>query len=258
MTLAVDCSYHVNGSGPVLFLVHGVGGSGAGWNKVIEPLSNRYTCVAYDLRGHGTSPKVPGPITLDDLVADLEKLRQKLGVERAHVMGHSLGGMVAPAYARKYPKHVRSVGLLSTAAFRSEEDSARVRGIAANIREQGTAKLVDSFVSRWFSEEFLREHPEAVELRKQQVLATDPKVFAEVFTLYSETEMSPWLHEITVPALILTGENDLTCNPRVNRLMAAAMPNSQLVILDRLKHGLVVEAPGRLAEAIGRFLDQQK
>ncbi len=256
MTLAVDCSYLVSGSGPVLFLVHGVGGLAAGWAKVIEPLSSRYTCVAYDLRGHGDSPNVDEPITLDALVADLERLREKLGVERVHIFGHSLGGMIAPAYARKYPRRVRSVGLLSTAAFRTDEDKARVQGIAATIRAQGATDLVDSFAARWFTEEFARAQPDAIEIRKSQVLATNPKVFAEVFTLYSETEMAPWLHEVTAPTLVLTGENDVTCNPRLNKLMAAALPNSQLVILDKLKHGLIVEAPEKVAGAIGHFLNR--
>jgi len=255
MTSAVDCAYQVNGSGPVLFLVHGVGARGASWEKVVERLSSRCTCVSYDLRGHGDSPKPQQPITLEALVADLERLRERLGIKRAHVFGHSLGGMIAPAYAHAHPTRVRSIGLLSTAAFRSDEDASRVQGIAATIREQGPAKLVDGFVSRWFTEDFLKARPEAVELRKKQVLATDPKVFAEVFTLYSETEMAPWLQEVEVPALVLTGEQDLTCNPRLNKLMAAALPKSQLVILDKLKHGLVVESPERVAQAIGQFLD---
>ncbi len=254
MVKPVECAYSIAGKGPPLFLVHGVGGRGQGWARVAEHLQPRYTCVTYDLRGHGASPKPPGRITLEQLVADLEALRARLGFEKIHVFGHSLGGMVAPAYARAHPGRVLTVGLLSTAAFRSEDDKTRIRGIAANLREQGAAKLVDSFVSRWFGEAFLRDHADLVDARKRQVVETDQQVFADVFQLYSETEMSPWLHEVTAPALVLTGEQDLTCNPRLNKLMAEALPNAELVILDGLKHGLVVEAPDRLAQAIDRFL----
>jgi pimeloyl-ACP methyl ester carboxylesterase len=254
MTKSIRCSYSVDGKGPALALVHGVGARGQMWERVVEIMKPHFTCITYDLRGHGNSPKLEGPITLDDLVADLEALREDVGIERLSVFGHSLGGMVAPAYARAFPGRTSSVGLLSTAAFRTQDDSARVRGIAANIRAQGVEKLVDGFVSRWFTEAFLRNHPEIVEARKKQVLATDPAVFADVFRLYAETEMAPWLHEVNAPALVLTGEHDVNCSPRLNEQMAAALPNAKLVVLDNLKHGLVVEAPERIARAMQSFL----
>ena len=65
----------------------------------------------------------------------------------------------------------------------------------------------------------------------QQVIDTDPDVFLSVFDIYAETEMAPWLHEVKHPCLVLTGENDGGCNPRLNTLIAAALPDSELVIL---------------------------
>jgi 3-oxoadipate enol-lactonase len=254
MATSVRCSYSVEGKGPALALVHGVGARGEMWARVVELMKPHFTCITYDLRGHGGSPKPDRTISLDDLVVDLEALRKEIGIERMSVFGHSLGGMVAPAYARAFPDRTISVGLLSTAAFRTPEDSARVRGVAANVRAQGVDKLVDGFVSRWFTEDFLRDHPERVEARKKQVRATDPDIFAEVFQLYAETEMSPWLHEIKAPALVLTGEHDLNCSPRLNEQIAAALPNAKLVIVPSLKHGLVVEVPDRIASEALLFL----
>jgi pimeloyl-ACP methyl ester carboxylesterase len=187
------------------------------------------------------------------LVADLEEVRKLIGIERLSVFGHSLGGMVAPAYARAHPHRTTAIGLLSTAAFRTPEDSERVRAVAANIRAQGIEKLVDGFVSRWFTNEFLRSHPERVEARKRQVLATDATVFAEVFELYANTEMGSWLDELKLPALVLTGEHDINCSPRLNEQMAKALSGSHLVIVEGLKHGLVVEAPERVAREIHSF-----
>ncbi len=254
MTKAIRCAYSIDGKGPALALVHGVGARGQMWARVVEILKPHFTCITYDLRGHGDSPKSEQPITLDALVADLEALREDAGIEKLGVFGHSLGGMVAPAYARAFPNRTTSVGLLSTAAFRTQDDSTRVRAIAANIRAQGVDKLVDGFVSRWFTEDFLRDHPEIVEGRKKQVLATDPTVFADVFQLYAETEMAPWLGEIRTPALVLTGEHDVNCSPRLNQQMAAALPNAKLVIMKDLKHGLVVEAPEKIAREVQSFL----
>src|SRR4051812_24942043 len=127
MPQAVDCVHVIAGQGPPLFMVHGIGARRTSWAALTEHLKKDFTCIAYDLRGHGDSPKGNGSFGLEELVSDLEALRAKLGIERAHVIGHSLGGMIAPAYARGYPDRVMALGLLSTAAFRTEDDAAKVR-----------------------------------------------------------------------------------------------------------------------------------
>ena len=118
---AVEVDYEIEGDGPPLYMVHGIGARKSGWSALVALLKDDFTCITYDLRGHGESPVPPPPYSLDELVEDLEALRAKLGHEQIHVIGHSLGGMIGPAYARTHPQRVRSVGLLSTAAGRSEE-----------------------------------------------------------------------------------------------------------------------------------------
>ncbi len=82
----------------------------------------------------------------------------------------------------------------------------------------------------------------------------DPGVFLNVFRIYAETEMAPWLHEIAAPSLVLTGENDGGCNPRLNRLIADALPDAELVILPRVKHAILLEAPDDVAGHMIRFI----
>ena len=123
---AIECDYSVQGSGPPLFLIHGIGAARNTWTKALPVLCKHFTVVTYDLRGHGTSPLPEAEFSLDELVADLELLRKKTGFETAHFAGHSLGGMIGPAYALRYPDRVRSLGILSTAAFRSEDDRTKV------------------------------------------------------------------------------------------------------------------------------------
>ena len=82
-------------------------------------------------------------------------------------------------------------------------------------------------------------------------------VFMNVFHIYAETEMAPWLDQITVPSLVLTGELDGGCNPRLNRLIADKLPNSELVILDNLKHSILIEGPERVAAPVKDFLMRQ-
>lgn len=254
MTDTIDCAFSVAGSGPPLFLIHGIGAARDTWARALPVLTPHFSVVTYDLRGHGASPLPEGEFGLDDLVNDLERLRQRTGFEAAHFAGHSLGGMIGPAYARRFPERVLSLGLLSTAAFRTDEDSAKVRGVVRAMEEKGIPQVLETLTDRWFTDAFLAAHGDVVERRLQQVVDTDPDVFLNVFRIYAETEMAPWLHEITAPALVLTGENDGGCNPRLNRRIHAALANSELVILPNYKHSLLLEAGDEVARHMVRFI----
>lgn len=254
MKSAVESSFTVEGKGPALFMVHGIGARKTSWTALTQILKDDFTCIAYDLRGHGDTPKGDGRFGLDELVEDLEALRARLDIEKAHVIGHSLGGMIGPAYARAYPERVISLGLLSTAAFRTDDDSAKVKAVVAAMREKGIGPVLQTLADRWFTDKFQAEQPERIEARKAQVVATDPEVFLNVFDIYAQTEMSPWLNEVEVPSLVLTGELDGGCNPRLNRQIADALPNSKLVILEGLKHALLIEATERVGPPIRDFL----
>lgn len=254
MSKPVRTSFSVEGDGPPLFLIHGIGASRQSWTGVIAALKDRYRCISYDLRGHGLSPVPRPPYTLHALVDDLEALRSELGISRAHFAGHSLGGMIGPAYARRYPERVLSLGVLSTAAFRTEDDSTKVKGVVAAMRAKGIAPVLETLKDRWFTPEFAAVKPDVIARRMQQVIDCDPEVFLSVFDIYAGTEMAPWLHEVAAPSLVLTGENDGGCPPRLNEQIAKAMPASELVILEGLRHAILLEAPERVAAAMATFL----
>lgn len=254
MTDVIDCEYTVTGDGPPLFLIHGIGAARDAWRLMVPLLAENYTCITYDLRGHGTSPVPKGEFGLDQLVDDLEALRERLGIEAAHFAGHSLGGMIGPAYARKHPARVLSLGLLSTAAGRTADDSAKVWGVVRSMEENGIENTLQTLVARWFTDEFIAARPEVIERRLKQVVDTNPDVFMNVFRIYAGTEMSPWLCEVEAPSLVLTGENDGGCNPRLNRFIAGELPNAELVILDHVKHSILIEAPDQVTAHMHRFV----
>ncbi len=258
MTRPVQSAYSVEGEGPALFLIHGIGASRGSFAGLVPYLKKQFRCISYDLRGHGLSPTPRPPYTLQDLVEDLEALRAELGIEKAHFAGHSLGGMIGPAYARKYGQHVLTLGLYSTAAFRTADDSAKVKGVVAAMRAKGIPQVLETLKDRWFTPEFAERRPDVIERRMKQVIETDPEVFLSVFDIYAETEMAPWLHEIRQPCLVLTGENDGGCNPRLNKQIAAALPNSELVILPVLRHAILLEAADQVAPPVLDFLTRHR
>ena len=251
---AIDVSYRLEGNGPALYMVHGIGSRKTTWDSMIDVLKQDFTCVSYDLRGHGDSPVPETPYSLEQLVEDLEALRDKLGHEQIHVIGHSLGGMIGPAYARKFPNRVLSVGLLSTAAGRSEEDRAKLKAVGDAMETKGVMPVINTLVERWYTDDFIARRPDLIEIRKKQVADTPESVFLSVFWIYASTEMAPWLHEISCPCLVLTGEFDGGCNPRLNRFMHELLPDSRLVILENLKHSILVEAPDSVIPHVREFL----
>ena len=126
MSNLVDCNFSQTGEGPGLFLIHGIGAAEDAWRFILPKLSESFTVITYDLRGHGKSSISNKNFNLDDLVLDLERIREETKIKKAHFIGHSLGGMIAPAYAKKFPDNIISLGLLSTVAARSPEEKNKV------------------------------------------------------------------------------------------------------------------------------------
>ena len=251
---SVEVAYSIVGAGPPLYMVHGIGSCKATWEVLIEDLRTDFTCVSFDLRGHGESPVPPVPYSLDELVEDMEALRQRLGHERIHVVGHSLGGQIGPAYARTHPECVETVVLLSTAAGRDSEDSSTVKGMVAMMWEKGVKPVLKTLINRWYTDEFVANRPDAVEARVKQVVDTPEEVFLSVFDIYASTEMLQWLSQLDCACLVMTGELDTGCSPVLNKLIADTLPNAELVILDNLKHSILIEGPEKVLPPLRDFL----
>lgn len=250
----VDCPISTEGQGEPLILIHGIGAARSIWRFMVPVLREHFKVISYDLRSHGEAPLVDSNYNLDDLVDDLERVRQKCGVEKAHFAGHSLGGMIGPAYARRFPERVLSLALLSTAAGRTRDDRSKVWRVVRAMEREGVPNVLTTLTDRWFTDEFIERHPDIVAARLQQVIDTDEANFLNVFRIYAGTEMMPWLHEVTVPALVLTGANDGGCNPRLNQQIAKQLPDAELVILPGYKHSILLEAGPEVAEHIVQFI----
>ncbi|MEE4236424.1 MAG: alpha/beta hydrolase, partial [Anderseniella sp.] len=188
---AIDCEMTVEGAGPPLVLVHGIGAARDAWRFMVPRLKDHFTVITYDLRGHGVSPLPEGEFGLDELVADLERVRERSGFDKVNVAGHSLGGQIGPAYARIYPGRVLKLGLLSTAAFRTEDDSAKVWAVVKAMEDKGIPQVLETLTARWFTDAFIAANPDLVERRLKQVVDTDPDVFMNVFRIYAGVEMGP-------------------------------------------------------------------
>ena len=254
----MDISYDIQGEGEPIIFVHGVGSRKFSWNNVVEELKDKYQCITYSLRGHGDSvlPNKSNNFSLDDLVEDLESLRTYLKLERTNLVGHSLGGQIVPAYAKKFPAHTKSLVMLSTAAFRSDKEKEKVLSLVGKMKKTGLDSVLPLLISRWYTKDFASKNYDIVEKRIDMIKKMSLETFCRVFTIYANCKMEEWLHEINIPTLVMTGSEDAGCSPRLNRMIVKSMPQAKLCVLEGLKHSINTERPDLVSEQIKIFLNK--
>lgn len=250
----ITVNYRVDGAGPHVTLIHGVGSSLASWDGVINELAGGYEYFRYDLRGHGDSAAPPGPYSLDDFVDDFTGLLDAIGTARTHLVGFSLGGLIAQAIAVTHPELVASLAIVSAVAGRTEEERRKVAERAERLAQGGATEHAEEALERWFTPEYRADHPEITRNRGQRATAADPEGYAAAYRVFTESDLADQLHRITAPTLVMTGEHDPGSNTRMAQLMHDRIAGSQLVILPRLRHAILTEAPGLVAKHLREFL----
>jgi (E)-2-((N-methylformamido)methylene)succinate hydrolase len=245
--------YFVEGSGPPVLLIHGVGARSENWDGVTAVLSGNFRVVRYDLRGHGESSKIPGPYSLEMFADDAVGLLDHLGIARAHVAGHSLGGMIAITLAGRHPERIDRLAVLSAAAGRTEEERRKVMERIALIASGISGDHFKNSLTRWFTDEFRAANPELMEQYAARNKENDPACYAAAYTVLAASEVGPELPRVKAPTLVVTGEGDLGSNPRMARFIHAGITDSELRILPRLRHSILIEAPRAVAGQLEPF-----
>ena len=235
-------------------LIHGLSGACALWDPVSDVLRQRFQVIRYDLRGHGESGSPEGPWTLDDFVADLLEVLKHYEVSRIHLAGFSIGGLIAQRFALDHPDKLDRLAIVSAVAGRTSEEKAKVAQRLENIREGHYEVNIEASLERWFSPDFREKHPELVEKRIALLRkAGRQSGYLEAFKVFNTSDLADELHRISTPTLDMTGEDDPGSNPRMAALMHARIPGSRMEILSGLRHSLLVEAPGLVAEKLNEF-----
>jgi len=247
--------YRLEGRGPVIVLIHGVGGSLNDWDRVAAKLSENYTVLRHDQRGHGESDKLPGPYELDDFVSDLHGLVTHLNINRFHLAGFSLGGLVAQGFALTHPEMIDRLILLSTVSGRTEEEKKRVLARLDIVTNGIPGQHFENSVGRWFTEEFQKANPDVIAAYAKRSRENDPAAYAAAYRVLATGDLADRLHAIKNPTLVATAEHDIGSNPRMAALMHEKIAGSKLHIFPGLRHSILAEAPEAVSQVIRRFLD---
>ncbi len=250
----VTLNYRIDGSGEPLVCIHGVGSYLEAWDGVVERLKDSFTILTFDLRGHGHSSRVKGRYEIDDFVHEALALADKAGFSSFNLAGFSLGGLIAQRLALTHLSRLKKLVLLSTVAGRTPQERTRVLERLAALREGTPAAHHNASLSRWLTEEFQERNPTIIERLRQRDAENDPDCYASAYRVLAETDFGGFLDQIRCPTLIATGEDDAGSNPRMARYMHERIPGSVLSILPGLRHSILIEAPGTVADLIRNFV----
>ncbi len=248
----VPLHYTVDGpdDGPVLVLGASLGTTGALWEPQIPALTKRLRVVRYDHRGHGHSPVPPGPYQLDELGGDVLAMMDRLGVERFHVGGISLGGMVAMWIAANAPERVDRMTLICTSAKLGPPEMWQTR--ARTVRAEGIGAIADTLLGRWVPAEFARLRPDVVETLRAMLLSTPVEGYAGCCAAIETMDLEPDLERVTAPTLVIAALADESTPPAHARRITAGIAGSRLSLVAEAAHLANVSRP----ELVGQLMLQ--
>jgi 3-oxoadipate enol-lactonase len=252
MSVAVRCEVEGPEDAPALVLANSLGATLRMWDKQVEPLTRSFRVVRFDTRGHGGSPVPRGPYTIDDLAGDVVAMLDRLGLERAHFVGLSLGGMTGMRLAACHPERVDRLVVLCTSAYLGPVTSWHQR--AATVRAQGTAAVAEAVVARWYTEHFKENHPEVVRAASEMVGATPAEGYAGCCEAIAAMDLTGDLPRISAPTLAIAGADDRATPPEHLERIAKAIPEAALTVVPQAAHLANDEQPEAVTAAMMRHL----
>lgn len=256
--VAIDLNYVRTGprGGVPVVLLHPVGLDLTYWGAVIAALRPDYDVVACDLPGHGASPGTGEDWTLPRATEAVRAFVRGLGADGVHLVGLSVGGMLAQSLALTDPAVVRSLTLIDTAAAFSDEGRAGMRARAATARSSGMQGVLASTIERWFTAQTAAERPDLIDRVSKTLLADDPLTHAAMWDMISELDLLDGLRHIDCPTLVLVGEHDQSSPVPAARQLRDGIARASLAVVANAAHLSPLERPdvvnAHLTDFLGR------
>ncbi len=250
-------SFVMQGHGETVVLIHGVGMAASIWVPQFEALSKKYCVVAYDFLGHGKSSRPSETPELSEYVEQLVSLINAINCERIHVVGHSMGALIALEFALTHPERVLSVTALNAVYCRTLEQSQSVQQRVADLESGEAHRGLESTMSRWFDNRFTNDFPEIVSQVRALLKSVDPVGYARSYKLFARLDRvhQGRLANLEMPCLFITGEYDPNSTPDMSRAMANEAGNGRLEIVEGARHMMCVTIPSEVNRRLIEFLD---
>ncbi|MCX4028527.1 alpha/beta hydrolase [Endozoicomonas sp. SM1973] len=247
--------YEMQGSGEPVLLLHGLGSSSQDWPHQVSALQSDFQVITLDLRGHGQSSKPPGPYSIKMLADDVRCFAKQLGLHQYHLIGISMGGMIAFQLAVDQPPQVLSLSIINSGPHLIAR-SWKIRCLI--YQRLLITQLLGMRITGKFIMQKLFPKPEQHALRQQGVekwAANDKAAYVNAFKAIINWSVAVPLNNIKCPCLILTGDRDYTpISYKADYCQQLA--NAKLVVIEDSGHASPLDQPAQVNQALLDFLDQ--
>ncbi|HXH11606.1 MAG TPA: 3-oxoadipate enol-lactonase [Alphaproteobacteria bacterium] len=252
--LNINYTFDGPDNAPVVTMSNSLASNLSMWDPQIPALASRYRVLRYDTRGHGQTDAPPGPYSLEELTEDVRALLQALGINQTHFIGLSMGGMIGQMLALKYPHMLRSLVLCDTMS-RVPPDAKPMWDERIHTAEtRGMEPHVETTVGRWFTAPFRQQRPDVIDKVRTMIRTTPPRGYAGCCHAIAGLNLTDRLPEITLPTLIIVGEEDPGTPVAASQVIHERIKGSELVILKSASHLSNMEQPEAFNQAVTGFL----
>ena len=242
-----------DGDGDPVVMIHGLGGT----TNTFTPLLGAFTRnkrVRFDLPGSGRSGRVEGPLSTEKFVDATRRAMAAAKVEKAHVVAHSMGTIIAAHLAATEPGCVRSLALFGPLLAPPDQARANIRARAGKARQEGMQPIADALVQASTSSETKQKRHAAVAFVRESLMGQDPDGYARCCEALAEMQAAD-TSKIACPTLLVTGDEDVVAPPQSVRMMAEKISGSRLEVLRGCGHWTPVEKPDECIELLKRFYE---
>ena len=236
---------------PALIFSNSLGTNFKMWQAQIDFFQQDFFVICYDTRGHGASSAPQGPYSIDQLGQDVVNLLDRLNVEKAAFCGISMGGLTGQWLAIHRPERFNQVVVCNTAAKIGQEQAWNDR--AALVREQGLQPIASTAASRWFTEPFIQSNATVVNNLQNDLAAGSAEGYASCCEALAKADVREQLKDITVPVLVVAGQQDPVTTVVDGQFMVERIANSQLFEINA-SHISNVELPNEFNQAVKQFI----
>ena len=239
-------------STPIVF-VHGVGLTYEIWQPQLDFFKN-YSNLSYDILGHGKSTLTKQNINFDDFSEQLIELINELKIEKIHLVGFSIGSLIARNFATRYSERLQSLILLGSIYKRSEQQQKTVNERFEQAKKE--LKLSSQALKRWFTDKYLENNPDTYKKISSILSANNMTNFLKVYELFVRHKNDEDFEKIYCKTLVMTGENDIGSTIEMSQQLNNIIKNSELKIIKDGKHLCGIECADDVNLAIKNFVDK--
>jgi 3-oxoadipate enol-lactonase len=243
------------GAGEAVLLVHAIGCDYRMWDALAAELAPRFRVVRMDVRGHGRSEVSPRPYSLEQLADDARGVLDERGIEKAHWVGLSMGGMIGQAFALRHADRLGRLVLANTTSAYGADGPKMWEARAKAVADGGMAAITDLAMTRYFSDAFRDAHPEVVETVKRRFLATPPQGYIGCCDAIRDLDFTGRLGEIRARTLVIAGDKDAGTPVAMSETIAANIPGARLAVIPGAAHLSAVENPAAFNALARGFLE---